>query len=764
MVYTFADIEGYSKVGTYTGTGNPLFVETGFKPAFILIRSTVGQDNWRLYDTARGISAGFIRVNKDEAENTSNQPNLTILSNGFEITAGGVSVGNSANGNAYIYLAFAADPDTEVPTLASSFNIEAYTGNGGTQSITGLGFSPSLVWAKKRSGSDDQVWFDVVRGVQKELVSNSTAAEATKTSAISSFDSDGFTIGNNGALNGGGSTYVGWSWKANDDEPAINTEGTLTSITSVNANAGFSIVQFTNTSASGSTRIGHGLSTTPNMIIVKRTDGSENWYVYHSSMGTSKFMRLDLTDPQGNATNLFNTVNSTVFNPSFTGTTGQKIIAYCFHNVSGYQDFGAFNGNSGSQIISLGSTFVPDFIMIKCKSTSGRSWEVHDTRRGINKLVNANTNDAEETDASRVTAVANGSFTVGNHNSVNQSGESYIYWAIAKNVPSNTTLANSFKAVIWNGNNNANRTISGVGFNADLLWIKSRNASEQHYIYDKVRGPFNYLHPNLAAAQATDTSTRLKEFNDDGFKVGNELSVNGNNEKFVGWAWKAGNNWESNVDGTNPSLVNANTANKFSIVQGTASGGLNTVNSFGHGLGVKPEVIILKSSTSTDNWYVYHTAVGAGKRLDLNDNAKPSTSAEIWANTEPTTSVFSIKDGQTLSVGATFIAYCWTSVTGYSKISSYSGTGDTQTITTGFQPDFILTKDVTIATDDWRMYDSVRENTQPFDEVLYPNLSASEDDNTTFITGVTSTGFNLGTGNGSNRSGSTYIYMAFKMN
>ena len=242
------------------------------------------------------------------------------------------------------------------------------------------------------------------------------------------------------------------------------------------------------------------------------------------------------------------------------------------------------------------------------------------------------------------------------------------------------------------------------------------------------------------------------------------MSVNGNNEKFVGWAWKAGNNWESNVDGTNPSLVNANTANKFSIVQGTASGGLNTVNSFGHGLGVKPEVIILKSSTSTDNWYVYHTAVGAGKRLDLNDNAKPSTSAEIWANTEPTTSVFSIKDGQTLSVGATFIAYCWTSVTGYSKISSYSGTGDTQTITTGFQPDFILTKDVTIATDDWRMYDSVRENTQPFDEVIYPNLSASEDDNTTFVTGVTSTGFNLGTGNGSNRSGSTYIYMAFKMN
>ena len=159
-----------------------------------MIKSTVGNDNWRMYDTTRGITAGgFLKADTTATEDTADAPNFLILSNGFQITAGGTTVGNNANGNLYTYYAFAADASA-APTLPDSFANKLYTGTGSPQSITGLGFSPSLVWLKSRDQVNKHVWTDVVRGTNKQIFSDSTDAQSTSTDRITSFDADGFTL------------------------------------------------------------------------------------------------------------------------------------------------------------------------------------------------------------------------------------------------------------------------------------------------------------------------------------------------------------------------------------------------------------------------------------------------------------------------------------------------------------------------------------------------------------------------------------------
>ena len=259
-----------------------------------------------------------------------------------------------------------------------------YTGNSSTQSITGVGFKPDFIWIKRRNSAEASALYDSTRGINKQLETNSTAAEATNTApneGVKSFDADGFTTGDNGGTNRSPNTYVAYCWKANGGTTSSNTDGNITSTVQTEAAAGFSIVQFTNSSPGSSATVGHGLGSTPDMILLKRTDGIEDWYVYHTSMGLSEFMRLNLTNAQATAGDLFNTVNSTVFNPSFTGASGQVLIAYCFKNITGYSNFGSYTGNAtAGQAITTG--FEPTWILIK--STVGNAnWRLYDTTRGI---------------------------------------------------------------------------------------------------------------------------------------------------------------------------------------------------------------------------------------------------------------------------------------------------------------------------------------------------------------------------------------------
>ena len=732
VAYCFKAIDGFSKFGSYTGNGTTLIIETGFEPSFILIKGIVGNDNWRVYDTARGISAGgYLRADSDAAEDTGDAPNINILSNGFEITAGGTTVGNNANGNGYVYWAFAADPDTEAPTLASSFNIETWTGTGSARSITGLGFSPNLAWMKIRTQSYDHNLIDTIRGVNKQVRADRDIAEVTNADLITSFDSDGVSLGTGSDVNKSGDSFVGWFFKADDNKPtifggaalamykfednandvsgeyngtasnvsyvtgnfnkaaefngsssginignvgiggsaertisawvnvdslssaqtifqygsnsngqrfgfAIDTAGkiyvefynrdAITSashisintwyhlvvtynggaiqttentkiyvngvavdvtnsgaqtgnantgdsnygigydrlntrqyfdgkidqvriykgvvsdvgvaslyaetvsdndnlvlggppeyIISANANAGFSILKYESIGMSG-IQIPHGLSATPNMVLIKCTsDGSTNWIVYHSSLGNSKYLTLNSPSSEDTSGNWLVPRASTIqLNQTFgnANTSGRQYIAYCFHDVAGYQKFGTYTGNGSAlgNVVALG--FEPDFLMVK-RTDSSSDWAIADTARDDNNYpfntLEANSNSAEITSGddrmfSEFMPVGDsnnptGGFRFRNSDGPhNVSGGTYIYWAIKMN-PTQYPISvgqMAFLVVAGGGSGNYSSGAGGVG---------GGGAGGLRTSYGLVSGGGSNVESNITLATGTYTIT-----------------------------------------------------------------------------------------------------------------------------------------------------------------------------------------------------------------------------------------------------------------
>ena len=324
-------------------------------------------------------------------------------------------------------------------------------------------------------------------------------------------------------------------------------------------------------------------------------------------------------------------------------------------------------------------------------------------------------------------------------------------WKKINNVAFPPPLA--FKTIIYSGNGST-QSITGVGFQPDLVWIKERGQAANHRFIDTSRGATKVISSSLNNAEFVE-STGLTSFDTDGFTLGNNVDYNNNGGTFVAWCWKAnGGTTSSNTDGSTTSTVQAYPEAGFSIVKYTGTGANASV---GHGLGTDPKFIMIKKTSGASDWV--GGALDWTKYLEPN-GSPPFRTSNVWQDTAPTSSVFTLTTGgDSNGNGGEYIAYCFADADNVSKIGTYTGTGSTQTITTGFAPNLIITKDVSI-TDNWRMYDSVRG----FEKILYPNLSDQEDDNNTFITGTESTGFNLGTGNGSNRSGSTYIYIAIKTN
>jgi len=325
---------------------------------------------------------------------------------------------------------------------SQSFKSVLYTGNGSTQSITGVGFKPDLVWAKKRSGSDDNVWFDSLRGVQKELISNSTAAEATKSEAISSFDADGFTTGANGALNASGATYVAWCWKAGGGTTSSNTDGDITSTVQTSALSGCSIVKWTANGNAGVT-VGHGLGVAPELIIMKNLDrAGYGWLVYHSTISPTSAIVLNTADAKTTGIGYFNNTatTSSVFSlgsDTFGNYNGDDYIAYCYHSVSGFSKIGSYTGDGVTNGPTVTTGFQPDWLLVKDEGT-GNSWRILDSARSTsnprNDYLDPNTTAAEGTSIYSNVDFNSNNFQLKNLGSnYNNSGRTYLYWAIKNN-------------------------------------------------------------------------------------------------------------------------------------------------------------------------------------------------------------------------------------------------------------------------------------------------------------------------------------------
>ena len=411
-------------------------------------------NSWAIFDNKRVESDGDQSVLFADTSSQESDYDLDFLANGFRIKS--TTTNLNANGGNYLFWAIAANPDTTSPTKANSFGIKLYTGDDtNSRDITGLGFNPDFLWIKRR-GSEPHALYDSVRGPNLQLTTHNTDTEATNSGSylgMSSFDDDGFNVGNNGGTNRAPHDYVAWAWKALDHDrnlPAVNNDGSITSLVSANIAAGFSIVSYRGNASSGAT-VGHGLGGELDLLIVKSTNLTQAWNVYVKGVTDTNAKYLRLNESNG----IYTTVNPRFIPGNFNNNVfsigsdnacngnNDDYIAYCFRSISGYSKVGVYSGSGNSQTIyvtddgtSSGSGgFQPVWVLIKNTSANSSNWMIYDAARDtdgtLNKFLEANTSDDEASaSTASITPISNG-FTIGNSNSlhINDSTDDYIYMA-----------------------------------------------------------------------------------------------------------------------------------------------------------------------------------------------------------------------------------------------------------------------------------------------------------------------------------------------
>ena len=329
-----------------------------------------------------------------------------------------------------------------------------------------------------------------------------------------------------------------------------------------------------------------------------------------------------------------------------------------------------------------------------------------------------------------------------------------------------------FNTKLYTGNGSNGYSISGVGHQPDLVWIKSRSAgSTEHHLMDVLQGwgTGSSDTPNISSNNTSAAYSRnifsSNNVNADGFELNDYSDTNTNSQTHVAWNWKANGTGSANTDGDINSTVSVNTTAGFSIVKYTGNASSN--QSIGHGLGVRPKMIIIKNLDTVGAWMVWHDSLTSGsgtqKFLQLdNTNAQNNGSAGDFPD-EPTTSVFKVGSYDTMNKsGDDIIAYCFADIDGFSKMGSYSGNGnaDGPFIYTGFKPAFLMIKGYAGA-DSWIMYDNKRSGYNSENEYLDANNTDAEEDGTGKIDFL-SNGFKIkSTFSSLNYSTGEYIYMAF---
>jgi len=323
-----------------------------------------------------------------------------------------------------------------------------------------------------------------------------------------------------------------------------------------------------------------------------------------------------------------------------------------------------------------------------------------------------------------------------------------------------TTIDNPglfFNTVLYTGDGTSSRNITGVGFQPDWVWLKQRNTTRNHALTDSVRGVNKQIYSNLTSSESTDSGT-VTAFISDGFTVGSDNQANQNSGTFASWNWLAGGASSSNSDGDVTSTVSANQTAGFSVA---LVSNLNS-NSFGHGLGAEPELIIGKRTDNTANWRVYFKGITSGKSLFLNTTGGETTESSAIASANSTTiTVTGSGNGGTGGTG-TAVYYSFKSIKGYSKVGTYTGNGnaDGVFVHTGFRPAWVMYKRSSASGNDWVIVDNKRDPINVCDEELYANLNSATGD--VDLLDFLSNGFKCRRShNSQNGSGSTYIYLAF---
>ena len=325
---------------------------------------------------------------------------------------------------------------TTIKKPSDYFNTKLYTGNGtDNHAITGVGFQPDAVWIKDRDDASYNQITDAVRGVTKTIYTNASDAEGTNTNYVKSFDTDGFTVGVNNANNQSGANNVSWNWLGANGT-ASNTDGSITSTVSANTTSGFSIVKFTANGSNNGT-IGHGLGSTPAIVIYKRLDGTGSWYVLYTFVdGSQDYLILDSTSAKADlASSTYGTAtSSTISNIGFGNTN--SMIAYCFAEKKGFSKFGSYTGNGSTDGTFIYTGFKPAWVITK-RTDSPSDWVILDNKRNsfnvVDKKLESSNSDADTTQTA-CDFLSNGiklKDTTTSYLGTNISGGTYIYMCFA---------------------------------------------------------------------------------------------------------------------------------------------------------------------------------------------------------------------------------------------------------------------------------------------------------------------------------------------
>lgn len=630
------------------------------------------------------------------------------------------------------------------------FSTWLYSGSSADQTITnGINLlnKGGMVWVKNRnnaSGSSSYSGFegqnilvDTARGMtlasfSRSLVSNLTNAQSNLGTGGIGANSNGFTVGYNGFmdLNLSSNTYSSWTFRK--------------------APKFFDVVTYTGNASSRT--ISHSLGVAPGLIIIKRTDNTSSWAVYHRSISNTEYLALHSTAAVAASSTIWASTTATdavfsVGNNTIVNASGGSYVAYLFaHDTTadGIVQCGSFTTDgSGNATASLG--FEPQFVLFKASSAAG-SWRMYDNMRGIatggnDAVLYSNLSAAEENASNNIDLNATG-FSV---NGITSS-QTFIYLAIRRGpmkVPTDATTV--FSTVERTGTNTT--TVVGSLF-ADAALVKKTNDVKTAVIGDRLRGA-PYLQTASTAAEATSTTDA---FPSNPWDINAGFRVAGGGTITDGFTNYTGDDYVNYIFRRAPGF--------FDAVAYTGTGVARTVS---HSLGVAPELMIAKRRDSTSNWQVYAVAVGATKTLLLNTTSAAGLDSSIWNNTAPTSTVFSVGTGVAINnSGSTYVAYLFASCPGVSKVGSYTGTGTTLQINCGFTNGarFVLIKR-TDSTGDWYVYDSARGIIAGNDPYLLLNSTAAEVTNTDYVDAY-SAGFELSSTAPAalNANGGTYIYLA----
>jgi len=324
-----------------------------------------------------------------------------------------------------------------------------------------------------------------------------------------------------------------------------------------------------------------------------------------------------------------------------------------------------------------------------------------------------------------------------------------------------------FNTKLYTGNGNTDHAITGVGFQTDFFWGKKRSATGSNFLVNSISGVGKHLISDDTGAETT-FAEGVKSFDSDGVTIGTAGDINDNSQTFVAWNWKAGTSVSGTTTGSGTGKAysgSVSTTSGFSIIKYLGNG--TAGHTIPHHLGAVPKFIIVKQTIGGDeNWFNYHVSLGNTKDIHLNQTNAAAT-ADSWNDTTPTSSVFSISDQSAVNGnGNTHVAYCFSEKKGYSKFGSYTGNGNANGafVYTGFKPAFVITKNTTSSGYNWVLFDNKRSTSgfNVVDKRLEPDTNNAEGTTSAYDVDLVSNGFkSRGTGSGVNRSGNTFIYMAF---